>query len=431
MKCDEELFLKTLFGAWAGNGVNYAVMRNADCLPSTLNGGDVDVLIGEGMDANAIATMQEVARRCGGKIVAQMKAPHFIQTELMGCVGGKWWGCCIDLFDGVYVKSVLPIAGEALLARRLDNGKGVWTLSRDLGHYLGFVKELLVAGKRSSRYEEGAGRTIAAGQDDVLFSNSCRAFIRKAYSEGQTSARTFVYSWMVGMAFRHPVIFFRDYLGFVFSRVIRYFKPCGRMIAVLGTDGSGKSTLLNEVIPLIKTMTHGSTVVHHLKPDLLPPLGRLRGIKYEPGHVCTDPHGSKPSGFIGSLLRITYLTIDYVLGYWLKVRVKIAKTPIAYWIFDRYAYDMLLDPRRFRIQLPNWIIKAYLFFIPRPDLVICLGGDPEKIYARKPETSLKEVSRQVKQLKAFAEENKNAIWIDTTTMLDVSATCFLEGLMSL
>lgn len=429
MQVCDVIFLNQLFTAI--KSIDYAVLRGAEALPESLNGGDIDIVTtAQGLEA-ILKVLADVATSCGGKIVAQMKAPHFVQTELMGCMDGQWWGCCIDLFDGVYVKSVLPIAGGALLSRRVDNGRGVWTLPHDLGHYLGFVKELLVAGRRSSRYEDGAGRAIVANEDNILLSKRCRTFIRKVYAEGQTSAKVFVRSWMIGMAVRHPIVFCRDYLGFVLSRVVRYFKPCGKMIAVLGTDGSGKSTLLNEVMPLVKTMTHGSTIVHHLKPDLLPPLGRLRGVKYEPGHVCADPHGSKPSGFVGSLFRLTYLTCDYILGYWLKVRVKIAKTPIAYWIFDRYAYDILLDPRRFRIQLPRWIVKAYLFLIPTPDLIVCLGGDPEKIYARKPETSLEEVTRQVETLKCFADLNRKAIWVDTTMTLDESAKGFLEGLKSL
>ena len=207
-------------------------------------------------------------------------------------------------------------------------------------------------------------------------------------------------------------------------------RPVGFCIAILGTDGSGKTTLLNKVMPVLGLCFHKSVRVQHLKPDLLPSLGRLRGVKNEPGYVCRDPHVSKPSGFIGSLTRLTYLTTDYILGYWLKVRLHIAKLPVGLWIFDRYAYDILLDSRRFRIRLPRWIIKAYLFFVPKPDLIVCLGGDPEKIYARKPETSLEEVSRQVETLKRFVDQNHNAIWVDTTTTLDESAACFLKGLLS-
>ena len=201
------------------------------------------------------------------------------------------------------------------------------------------------------------------------------------------------------------------------------------MIVVMGTDGSGKTTLLNAISPVLKTMTHGKLVIHHLKPDLFPPLGRFRGVKHEKGRVCATPHASKRSGFWGSLVRISYLMCDYILGYWLKVRIRLSKTPITYWIFDRYAYDMLIDSRRFRIKLPQWIIKTFLFFVPAPDLILCLGGDPEKIYARKPETSLEEVQRQMSALKKFCADNNKAVWIDTTKSVDESSDAVLTAIL--
>jgi hypothetical protein len=54
------------------------------------------------------------------------------------------------------------------------------------------------------------------------------------------------------------------------------------------------------------------------------------------------------------------------------------------------------------------------WFVPSPDLILCLGGSPQKIYARKPETSLEEVAHQVNVLKDFCDKRKNAVWIDTT-----------------
>lgn len=192
------------------------------------------------------------------------------------------------------------------------------------------------------------------------------------------------------------------------------------IIAFLGTDGSGKSTLLNVVVPKIEAETGRRMIVHHLKPDLLPPLGRFRGVKHEQGYVCINPHGSRPSGILGSFFRLTYLSCDYILGYWFKVRTALRRDDIACWIFDRYAYDILLDPLRFRIKLPKWIIGFYLKFLPRPDLVLCLGGDAEKIHDRKPETSLEEVGRQVAELKKFCDGNRRAVWIDTTTSIEDS-----------
>ena len=201
-------------------------------------------------------------------------------------------------------------------------------------------------------------------------------------------------------------------------------------IAVLGTDGSGKSTILNAVVPKIEAETGKRVVVHHLKPDFLPPLGRFRGVKHEPGYVCVNPHGSRPSGFLGSLFRLTYLSCDYILGYWFKVRSALRCGDIACWIFDRYAYDMLLDPLRFRIRLPVWIIRFALVFIPKPDVVLCLGGDPAKIYARKPETTLADVERQVSSLKSLCRTVHQGIWVDTTGTIEDSISAAFSALQT-
>ena len=199
-------------------------------------------------------------------------------------------------------------------------------------------------------------------------------------------------------------------------------------IAVLGTDGSGKSTILNAVVPKIEAETGKRVVVHHLKPDFLPPLGRFRGVKHEPGYVCVNPHGSKPSGFVGSLFRLTYLVCDYVLGYWFKVCPMLRRKEVACWVFDRYAYDILIDPLRFRIKLPSWIIRLYLKMVPRPDIVLCLGGDPEKIFARKPETSLEEVKRQMIELENLSASLTNVRMIDTTVSIEDTVAAAMKAL---
>lgn len=200
------------------------------------------------------------------------------------------------------------------------------------------------------------------------------------------------------------------------------------MIAIIGTDGSGKSTLLNAIVPIVEKKMSGKVVVHHLRPDLLPPLGRFRGVKHEPGYVCVNPHGSKPSGFVGSLFRLTYLVCDYVLGYWFKVCSTLRRKEVACWVFDRYAYDILIDPLRFRIKLPSWIIRIYLKMVPRPDIILFLGGDPEKIFARKPETSIEEVKRQMVELENLSSSLTNVRMIDTTVSIEDTVAAAMKAL---
>ena len=429
MKTGESAFLRRMFSSLDDAAIRYAVLRNAETLPDSLDGSDIDMLVAQGSlyaTAQCLVTSAEV---CGGSLLGSFSYPHFRQMILLGCHENCWWGCCIDLFEGVFCQGVLPLADDGLLGKRIKTEKGIWTLDRERGHYLGFVKEFITNNLLSTRYFDGANAAMQLGKDDFLPSNAVRRFTRKVLAGERHSAKTFRLTWLLSFVMRHPLHFCKDRGGMMMARLKHLLCPAGRMIAVMGTDGSGKTTLLNAISPVLNNMTHGKLVIHHLKPDLIPPLGRLRGVKYEKDHICATPHASRPSGFIGSLVRISYLMCDYILGYWLKVRIRLAKTPITYWIFDRYAYDILIDSRRFRIRLPHWIIKAYLFFVPRPDLILCLGGDPDKIFARKSETSLDEVKRQVAALKKFCEDNKRAVWIDTTKSIDESADAALTAIL--
>ena len=144
--------------------------------------------------------------------------------------------------------------------------------------------------------------------------------------------------------------------------------------------------------------------------------------------VCANPHAKKSSGFIGSLIRLAYYLQDYIWGYWLKIWPKIAIHADVY-VMDRYYYDYYIDQTRSLTNLPNWIIKFFDIFVPSPDVIICLGGNPEKIFERKPETSLEDVKNQTAALHDFCNSHKKAFWVDTTEYdLETSTKIALKGL---
>ncbi len=110
------------------------------------------------------------------------------------------------------------------------------------------------------------------------------------------------------------------------------------------------------------------------------------------------------------MFRLIYHTLDYVLGYWVKVRPKIARQP-AVVLFDRYAYDMALDPRRFRVGLSGMVTGWFAALSPKPDLILCLHAAPETVAVRKQELSLGEIRRQIEALHAFARKERRAVLI--------------------
>jgi thymidylate kinase len=191
------------------------------------------------------------------------------------------------------------------------------------------------------------------------------------------------------------------------------------MLAVLGADGTGKSTLITKILPVLEAAVHGHVYVRHLRPRLLPALARLRGDPNADAPVA-DPHARQPSGVLGSLLRLVYYTLDYPLGYWTAVYPSLVKRPCI-WIFDRYFHDFLLDPLRLRIALPKWIVRCVAVAVPKPDIVLCLGAQPDTIRKRKPELPPEELNRQMALLQEICRRNRYAVWIDAGGSADDTA----------
>lgn len=193
-------------------------------------------------------------------------------------------------------------------------------------------------------------------------------------------------------------------------------------IAFLGTDGSGKSTIIEAICPILSEAMNMEVKYEHLRPNYLPSLGVALGKRTKEAEEnfgpVTNPHNSRPSGFVGSMMRLFYYLIDYTYGYYKKVYL--SKGLI--WIFDRYYYDYLIDPLRYRIKIPSVIIRIFGHIIPAPDFIFCLGGDPVAIYSRKPETDIKEVTRQVSALRTFCNNSNRSYWVDTTQDIDSSVS---------
>jgi adenylate kinase len=436
---EESRFLIPLFEALNREDIRYAVLRNAEFLPFRLDGGDIDLLLHPLDYKRGLLVIQEVINACGGSILAQAQSPCFLQIMAMGRKDDFWWGVCLDIFEEVRYLGAMPLIDVSALESRVSTRNGVFTLDADVANLLGVVKEFVYNGVISGRYSEGALHALKTetslrcfsclGKDgakllrDVLYQKSSKAVYHK-------SAKIFRRLLKRRAAQMSLYGYFKNVAAFYLSKGRRLFKPPGQVVAVLGTDGAGKSTILEAIKPLMMSTTHKAYIVHHLKPDLLPPLAYLKGKKAFTTGPVTNPHGSKPSGPLGSLFRLLYLVTDYLLGYWLKVLPQTVKIPPALYIFDRYAYDILLDPKRFRISLPRWVIRLAITCVPRPDVIICLYGDPQRIADRKKELPLSEVCRQIEEIKAFAATHPRAILVSTTLPVNETCRLVLEAIQS-
>lgn len=426
MYAAEGIFLKELFNRFNSLGIQYAVIRNYETLPESTSGSDVDIWVHPDHEGRARLAIGEAVKASGGAVIGCANQVGFTKISVFGLKDSEqssWWGVEVDLFWGMYFCGAAELLSNDLFVTRCRFHNGIRVLPNDLAAVLGVVKELLHNDILPPRYLRGAREAVKRNWTELrydlapmgekalsLLGELCLAPPDRTDIAAKSAAiRRAV---LRAQLLRAPLPYFLRRFLHQWSKVRRMITPPGMIVAVLGTDGAGKSTIISAIEPVLSAATHGTFTVKHLRPGLLPPLACLKGMQADQTGPVSNPHGSKASGGLGSMLRVFYLITDYLLGYWLVIRPKIAKEPTIV-LFDRYAYDMVFDPRRFRIGLPSRFLLWVTRFVPKPDLILCLYGDPIVIAARKRELPKIEIARQIDALKKFAKQERRAVLVST------------------
>jgi thymidylate kinase len=154
-------------------------------------------------------------------------------------------------------------------------------------------------------------------------------------------------------------------------------------IAFLGCDGSGKSSVIQGLTSALEVEGHTIT------------LGHWRPIPFTKSSASAsataeDPHGQRPRGLAGSMLKLAWLWINWWAAWFQHLRSARNK---GFVLFDRYHGDLIVDPKRYRYGGPMWLAKLATRFMPQPDLVIFLDADPDILLARKQEVAKSALER--------------------------------------
>ena len=164
-------------------------------------------------------------------------------------------------------------------------------------------------------------------------------------------------------------------------------------ICILGPDGSGKTTLINSLTEKLKDSGY-KVKYEHFRPKIRQ---YLNSSVQTPLQI-TDPHYLPPRHNIISAIKLLGFVIMYYFDYF----INLSKCNKDIKIWDRYIYDVYVDPVRYRLQLPKALLKLFMFLSPNPDIVFILDVDPDKLRTRKIEVSAKENERQYYAYKRIA-----------------------------
>ena len=219
------------------------------------------------------------------------------------------------------------------------------------------------------------------------------------------------------------------------NRIIFRYRKYEKSFSVMAPDGTGKTTFLTQLLNRLAFLYVDAPNdikrfhLYHFRPSLFPNLGavgeKARVMKQDTDF--TNPHRAKPAGFFSSLIRITYYWLDYVLGWMYYTRRDVQYD--LYTVYDRYSYDLLVDPSRTRLKLPYWVRRCFVAYMPHPKINFFLKASPDVIIKRKAELTHNEITRQVSAYERLSVR-KNIITVDADRCMDEMIDEALPHLLS-
>ncbi len=424
-------FLESFFKALNDYNINYAVMRNYENLPYSVGGSDIDIWVEEKDCQLFFDITGKISKQYKGYLVSYI----WKRCNPRICILSSCFGVQFDVHKGTVPIGNYVLYPPELYSKHIELYNNVKVINKDFCALDSFLKEVLNTGScdRKASFYSDLSNTLKIISFERLrewlpmFSDEFLKQLYRVSSEEKSSALIRYIYTQGNKELKERVS------GSSFDSIRKFgrmFHRPGYMIAILGTDGSGKSAIYNGINGHLENAFHNKLYYRHLRPHLLPDIAVLLGKrdKADAPEVCENPHAAKSSGFIMSMVRLMYYLQDYIWGFFLRIWPLIS-TQSSVFIIDRYYYDYYIDQTRSKTNLPLWFIRFFDFFVPSPDIILCLGGDPKRIFERKPETSLEEVTRQTDELRKFCEHRSNAFWVDTTENdLDTSVKNALDGI---
>ena len=378
-------FLKRIFD-FLNKEVEYAVLRNFEGLPSHNESRDIDIAI-EKADFKKIRTrLIALIEESGWYIVTYLNSDRLV-TWVCGVVheDNSVDLVQLDFFYHTSVFGIILIENKEILRNRQFNGM-IYHADKPFEFLDKYMYDRAVGADYPDKYKQ----TRLAVENTPLVKNKIRGVFRieTLTTCDHTDKIDLLKSALKWNLKRFGLGTIGNYIRFEYHHIKNYLcSNTGFSIGFTGPDGSGKTTVIELLTDNLGKVFRKAHKYYHFRPALFGNLGEMAhaaGVKKEVDRNYSNPHRGGRTGTLNSLFRLAYYSVDYILGYWAKVKTVTRITCIV--IFDRYYTDIICDSRRSRIYLnPKFLYWFGKLFIPSLDYNILLTAHTNTILNRKRE----------------------------------------------
>jgi thymidylate kinase len=403
--------VEAIFRAWLRSNIAFLVLRNYEGLPA-FTSNDIDVLVAPQDRLRAERTLLEAAESAGFRL---HNRAQFATLALYLSSVTSTAQVHFDLFTDLKWRGFDFLCCREFLARKVDRGlfavphpadEAVTNLLASM-IFTGNVKDKYKSAIASAFRQEPAltakllARTYGARHAQFVTS----AAGREEWAQIEERTAALRRAAVVRQLTRQPFQTFASLLADAWRLAGRWLSPPGMTIVLLGADGSGKSTVADGIIETMsRTFSPQKGRRYHWKP---PVFSASRQAARGP---TTDPHAAPERGRVPSLFFFTVHWLEFLLGYWLRIRPVLFRGGLV--LIDRYYYDFFVDQKRYRLRVPLWLVRCGYWFLPKPDLVLLLDAPAEVLRSRKQELPPAEIERQRTDYRALAEGLSHAHVVD-------------------
>ncbi|MFM2667062.1 hypothetical protein AAFX24_19925 [Vibrio mediterranei] len=366
--------LEEIFVLLAENQIDVAVIRNEKGLPGRIDSTDVDIMIAKEKASISVELIDRYVKNNGYRVIWRNPLDYVYGMVIVKHVDQVIYYLKLDVFSGFRWRG-MDIIDESKILKRAVNLGSIKILKPSDMDIVNLLNSVLYKKHEKVILGDVTKKSLEEIINVDLEDNCIVDGVIYRYSVLKAIKNTFGLSY---------------YTKFSCYKLneLRIRNKLGCSLSFSGPDGSGKSTLVD----VLYTLFVKTKIVNELNHFLPNGFKNLHQIKIVPKPKAvkkqsyTEPYSLKNASIPSSILRLAYYYLTFLTVWFKYIKPGLILNRVV--VFDRYMYDLAIDPSRARISISRGKVSTLFQFIPQISIPFAILAKAQTLVERKNEIGI-------------------------------------------